>query len=835
MHARVIHLSAKSIGRLITAGLVATAVISAAFAWISLSTVGTLHGKWRSYEQVQSPRNASLIGLVRAIGYGGFIHKVKDAVIRRDPWLLREAKAQGALALNQLKLLETHAASADDLDAIAVIEEAINAHISQLDYIRVLIVQKLPVEAISNAVEVDDVHAAAALNKLLAKDQDVNWSRSLLIASLHHSLGYAGVVHNFKMVQLRADPQAKEDALLSLSRLRELVDEYRKLDLEAAEHTALETLKNVFDAYESAVEDAFDQRISGAEIASIDKQTKVDDDIALEALDVLDAHAAIETRALQTDLSRNLAALDAALGAAATVSVALVTLITGLALFLIDRGVVRPARFVAHEIDKLAAGDVRIDVDAACSQTEIGRIAKAAKKFRDTLVELDDSRRALEDARELAQRQAWRDSLTGLANRRFLDKVSGDLQASLGDGEEVHALQIDLDGFKQINDSLGHAAGDAVLKHVAALLVQRTRQSDVVARTGGDEFVVVCAAGSSVADATAVADRILSDLEAPFEIDGETCRIGASIGIATTPAREIGELLINADIALYHSKRAGRSRVTEFRPIMREAMFEQKKLADEIATGIERNEFYAVYQPQFDAQTLDIVGAEALVRWRHPRCGVLAPNAFLKTAISNDMVADIDRSVFLDAAQTCRDISLEDLTIPRIAVNVSASRLNSDEILADIAQFDKSRTKLSLELLETVILDLTDEKLRRRLERIQELEAEIDIDDFGSDRASIVNLVSVQPKRLKIDKTLILPIVASPMHRSLVQAIVQIGDTLGIETVAEGVETWDHVDIARDLGCAVLQGYALARPMAPKDLVDFMRDGSWHKRETDAA
>lgn len=835
MQARFLHLSAKSIGRLITAGLVATALISAVFAWISLTTVGALHQKWRSYEQVQSPRNAALIGLVRAIGYGGLVHKFKDAVILRDPWLVRDAKAQGTLALNQLRLLETHAETEQDLAAITKVEEVIDAYIGLLDYVRVLITQKLPAEAIDEAVKVDDTEAAAALRQLLSKDRDVGWSRSLLIASIRHALGYAGVVHKFKEVLLRADPEAKDELENALSRLHGLIGEYHQLDLNIAERTALRQLSAVLNDYELAAQRVLEARRSGIEIVKVEARSRINDGSALEALQVLDAHAAIEVRALQTDLSRNIGVLDASLEAAAAASVALVTMITALALFLIDRGVVRPARFVAREIDKLAAGDVRIDVEAACSPTEIGRIAKAAKKFRDTLVELDDSRRALEDAKEQAQRQAWRDSLTGLANRRFLDNAAADLEKDLGADDKIHALQIDLDGFKQINDSLGHAAGDAVLKHVAAHLVEGTRKNDLVARTGGDEFVVMCAAGSSRSDAASIADRILSSLEAPFEFEGEVCRIGASIGIATTPARDIGELFVNADIALYHSKRAGRGRVTEFCPTMRETMVEERRLADELANAIENREFFAVYQLQFDASTLEIVGAEALARWRHPRRGVLAPNAFLKTAISNDMVADIDRAIFLHAAQACSDVRAQGLSIPRIAVNVSGSRLNSDEILADIRQFDAADTRLSLELLETVILDFTDHKLRQRLDRIRELEVDIDIDDFGSDRASIVNLVSVQPNRLKIDKTLIMPIVQSPMHRSLVSAIVQIGDTLGIETVAEGVETSEHVAVARDLGCAVLQGYALSRPMEPQNLIAFMHEGAWPGRTTNAA
>jgi diguanylate cyclase (GGDEF)-like protein len=328
------------------------------------------------------------------------------------------------------------------------------------------------------------------------------------------------------------------------------------------------------------------------------------------------------------------------------------------------------------------------DVSLAC---QMGRDnAVPMRLINLVLEEMTEARnRDLETAQKRIEYNALHDSLTGLANRRYLDDMLNEHASKFQRGEEVAGLlHIDLDRFKQINDTLGHAAGDAMLVHAAQVLRRNTRPGDFVARVGGDEFVVLCLRPTGDEEGNtrylaSLANRIIDEMQQPVGYEGHECRFGVSIGIASDAdsMADPRRLLVNADIALYRAKSRGRNRYQFFNDALQAEITSTKRIADEILSGIERGEFIAHYQPQFDASTLEVVGVEALARWRHPTQGLLPPAAFMKIAEELNVVDTIDRMIL---EQTLLDLAAwraAGLPIPKASVNVSARRLRDEELI----------------------------------------------------------------------------------------------------------------------------------------------------------
>ena len=449
---------------------------------------------------------------------------------------------------------------------------------------------------------------------------------------------------------------------------------------------------------------------------------------------------------------------------------------------------------------------------------------------------LTEARNAeLESTKARIEHNALHDSLTGLPNRRYLDETLAEHALQFqSNGEKAALLQIDLDRFKQINDTLGHNAGDAMLVHAAQVLKSTADPNDFVARVGGDEFVIVRRWTGSDSDISVdalslLADRVIERMQQPFSYQGHECRVGVSIGIATDLLADPLRLLVNADIALYRAKDLGRNRHQFFNDALQAEIVATKRVADDILSGLEGNQFVAFYQPQFDAETLEVIGVEALARWNHPVDGLLAPNAFMRIAEELNVVSAIDRLILEQAIadiQSWEDIGL---AIPKASVNVSSRRLRDDKLIQSLKRMRIRQGSIAFELVESIFLDDSDEVLTWNVDHIKELGIDIEIDDFGTGYASIVSLMKLKPKRLKIDRQLILPMVNSPGQRQLVGSIIDIGHSLGIEVLAEGVETMEHARLLRQLGCDALQGYAFARPMSSDDLMSFVKERQWRQ------
>jgi diguanylate cyclase (GGDEF)-like protein/PAS domain S-box-containing protein len=440
----------------------------------------------------------------------------------------------------------------------------------------------------------------------------------------------------------------------------------------------------------------------------------------------------------------------------------------------------------------------------------------------------------LEAAKESIEHLALHDYLTGLPNRRYLDRTLEErAEECRKGGLTLAVLHIDLDRFKQINDTLGHRAGDAMLKHAAKVLKDCVRSTDFVARIGGDEFVVLCAIDSGTKKLSNMAARIIRELSKPIRYEGHECRFGASIGIAADSGTDLDakQLLLNADIALYRAKGAGRNRHEFFSKDARRSIIAAKRLADEILQGLERHEFVPVYQLQFHARTLEVAGVETLARWQHPEHGLMAPDRFLKIAEDLDVVSTIDGLILEHALADRTDWARQGFRTPKISVNVSSGRLNDPTLGKKLKALKIEPGTLSFELLESISLDDCDDAVTANLRHIRRLGIDIEIDDFGTGHASIVSLLKLSPRTLKIDRELIRMLPQSAEQRKLVRSIIDIGRSLNILVTAEGVETMDHVRILADLGCDMLQGYALARPMPAAQIPAYVQAASWRHQE----
>jgi len=420
---------------------------------------------------------------------------------------------------------------------------------------------------------------------------------------------------------------------------------------------------------------------------------------------------------------------------------------------------------------------------------------------------------------KLAKQLSLSDPLTKLANRRHLEEYYSKLN-EVSDNRycTTGLLHIDLDHFKEINDTKGHGYGDAVLVCLAAVLKNSIRDKDFVARIGGDEFVVVAKDATSE-KMERLALRIIAEIGKPHVIENESSQFSVSIGIAIGSASQnLNSMLKFADIALYRAKRNGRGCCEQFTS---ELLHEHERLRqrrNEFRVAIEAGQFFPVYQPQFDTTSGEIVGVEALARWNHPTRGILPPSEFLELAASERCLVDLDHQILARAVEDARRSIADGYQLPALSVNVSAQTIEQKDFIERISGLMPVPSGLCFELVESTLLDELTGIISKNLSALRELRVRLDIDDFGSGHASLLGLLETQPDRIKVDKRLVIPMVDSRRHHDLVRSIIHIADSLGIETVAEGVESEAHRQMLEQLGCGAIQGFGFARPMLLDDL-----------------
>jgi diguanylate cyclase (GGDEF)-like protein len=415
--------------------------------------------------------------------------------------------------------------------------------------------------------------------------------------------------------------------------------------------------------------------------------------------------------------------------------------------------------------------------------------------------------------------QALHDALTGLPNRVLaLDRAEQMLARARRQHLPVAALYIDIDGFKHVNDTFGHAAGDELLRIIATRLAGVVREGDTAARLGGDEFVVLVEGSVLDAGPELVAERLLEVLRRPYDMNEEMGRqlsITASIGLASGLRGNADELLRDADVALYEAKAAGKNCYTLFESEMKTAVQDRLTLEMDLAEALERHELFLLYQPTFDLQSENVIGVEALIRWRHPTREVMQPIEFIPIAEESGLIVPIGRWVLEEA---CRQATIWHGQGHRIgmSVNVSGRQLDHDELIDDVRraleQSGLDPASLTLEITETTLMRDAD-ATAQRLRELKQLGVRIAIDDFGTGYSSLAYLRQFPVDALKIDRSFIGGIAASDESAALIHTLVQLGKTLQIETLAEGIEEQVQLKTLQREHCDHGQGFLFSRPL----------------------
>ncbi len=427
---------------------------------------------------------------------------------------------------------------------------------------------------------------------------------------------------------------------------------------------------------------------------------------------------------------------------------------------------------------------------------------------------------ALESSTAQIAHAAEHDYLTGLPNRHFFEKKFSEFSTSAT--QRLAILHIDLDYFKQVNDTAGHAAGDAVLKSAAHMIASVVPDNGFVARMGADEFVVLLPDFGSLAELQMAAQHIVRLMKQGVTHGGTLLQIGASVGVAWVDNGDTANLLAESELALYRAKMQGRNRIEFFASRLKAEFSQKRQSIERVKVGLEQGEFIAFYQIQVDARSCHIVGMEALARWKHPERGLLQPASFMGTLASQGLMADLDAVILRSVLRDRKDWEKLGLKIPRISINTSASRLSDPLLLEQLRALDLVPNTLSFELLETVFLDDIEDGILENIVALEKMGIDVEVDDFGSGHASIIGLLKIRPKRLKIDSRLVMPITKSRKQRVLIRSIVEIGKALGIRVIAEGVETSEHAKLLRRLGCDMLQGHTIAYPVSASDLQELL-------------
>ena len=443
---------------------------------------------------------------------------------------------------------------------------------------------------------------------------------------------------------------------------------------------------------------------------------------------------------------------------------------------------------------------------------------------------------------KLNEEQAFRDALTRLPNRAlFQDRVAHALARADRTPGMLAVLFVDLDGFKDVNDSLGHAAGDELLQRVAERLRSCVRSTDTAARLGGDEFAVLLEYIESDEDATRVAERLLQALSAPFTVLDRETTVSASIGVAFNESFDtVDELLRNADVAMYTVKDAGKAHYEVFAPEMYTAVVDRIEMAQELAAAVDNNELRLQYQPVISLEHGGLGGVEALLRWEHPTRGLLGPGDFLEMAESTGAIVPIGAWVLQTACQQAKEWKSRLGGRPfRLSVNLSPVQVFQADVVTLV---DRSLSGCGLDPGE-LVLELTEEVLIKdtklaatRLQQLTDLGVHLAIDDFGTGYSSLSYLRHLPFNVLKIDRAFIAEMASGAGDAPLAGAIVDLAARLGLRTVAEGVEEPEQVLALHRLGCNAIQGYVFSRPLPPADLdavIDQAAQGAvWFNTET---
>jgi diguanylate cyclase (GGDEF)-like protein/PAS domain S-box-containing protein len=424
-----------------------------------------------------------------------------------------------------------------------------------------------------------------------------------------------------------------------------------------------------------------------------------------------------------------------------------------------------------------------------------------------------------ERQREL-ERVAITDALTGLYNRRGLDALLAREAAALAPGQRLAVFHLDLDKFKPINDRYGHKAGDNALRITARRLLEHPASLDLIARVGGDEFLIAVRSSGEDAAVTELATQLIETVSAPFVWNGKHCRLGASIGISLTQPDEqvsVERLIADADIALKLAKRNGRGRSVTFSEDMRQSAVRAAEIVSDIERGLDQKEFVAHFQPQVSMATLEILGFEALARWNHPDEGLLLPGVFMPHADHSRLIESIDDQVIKHACRTLGSLTGDGLSNASVSINLSTAQLSDPTLLERLtwtaAEFHVAPGRVFIEILESTLLSERTANVIENVRMLADAGFQIALDDFGTGHTAISSLLNYPVTRIKLDRSLISNLHADQKRQAIILAMIELGERLKIEVLAEGMENEADFLFLQKAGCTSAQGYFIAHPL----------------------
>ncbi len=462
----------------------------------------------------------------------------------------------------------------------------------------------------------------------------------------------------------------------------------------------------------------------------------------------------------------------------------------------------------------------------------ISTVRDAAGKIINYVASFND----ISDRQEAADRLAhlaYHDPLTHLPNRlAYESQLDLALKTCDRDGTQIAIMLIDLDRFKMVNDTLGHHVGDGLLKSVALRLRESVRASDIVARLGGDEFVVVLPDIESALTAASVAGKVQRNLEQSHKVGDHVLYATPSIGISIFPSdgRDADTLLRNADAAMYHAKSEGRNNYQFYARRMNEAAVERLQMENDLRQAIAeiapgRSQFVLHFQPQIHMETGRIIGMEVLARWQHPKQGLIPPTRFIPLAVETRLIQPLGDWIFWETCRLLRDMKNKGLQGVRVAVNISAQQLRNENlplvVEGALSCYDLKTDDLELEITESTAMQNPEITLSI-LNRLSGMGIVLAIDDFGTGYSSLAYLKHLPIHRLKLDRSFVKDIESDNNDAAICSATVALGHNLGLELVAEGVETDEQRNFLAGLGCDVLQGYFYSKPLPVDEVMTFL-------------
>lgn len=479
----------------------------------------------------------------------------------------------------------------------------------------------------------------------------------------------------------------------------------------------------------------------------------------------------------------------------------------------------------AADFNEMSRKLLELDVERARKAEEILRLNRELER------RVEERTQQLSQLNQQLEHQAMHDALTQLPNRAlFNDRLHLTLLAARREKTHFAVVCVDLDLFKEINDTMGHHAGDMVLQHVAKACNRTLRDSDTIARMGGDEFAIIMPRVTGTDGTTAVAERLLEAIRQPLPIGEKWVQVGASLGVAVYP--EHGEyeqeLMHHGDAAMYEAKRK-KLGVVVYRPELNDGRQDQVALKGELRHALEHGELVLHYQPKVDVSTNQVSGAEALVRWEHPRLGLLSPGQFIPLAETAGLIKDLTIEVVRIALRQVRSWLDAGMRLP-VAINISTLNLQDKDFPEQIGNLVKAHGLpnglIELEVTETAIMN-DPVRAVENIEKLVKLGVQVSIDDFGTGYSSMAYLQQLLVAKIKIDRTFVMSMGSGESSEAIVRSTIDLAHNLGLKAVAEGVETESAWVKLKELGCDLAQGYYMSKPLPPEQLTDWLRSSAF--------